>query len=45
MKSKKKEVSQFIRQLDKLECIMQARSYGLDISYMNTSKDNITYHI
>lgn len=41
----KKEVSQFIRQLDKLECIMQASSYGLDISYMNTSKDNITYHI
>lgn len=36
------EESKFIRQLDKLECIMQASCYGLDISYMDTSKDNIT---
>jgi putative hydrolase of HD superfamily len=34
--------SRFIRQLDKLECIMQASCYGLDISYMETSRDNIT---
>lgn len=38
----KTEESQFIRQIDKLECIMQASCYGLDISYMNTSRDNIT---
>lgn len=34
--------SQFIRQLDKLECIMQASCYGLDISYVVSSEDNIT---
>lgn len=32
----------FIRQIDKLECIMQASCYGIDVAYMNTSKDNIT---
>lgn len=36
------EESKFIKQLDKLECIMQASCYGLDISYMDISKDNIT---
>ena len=34
--------AQFIRQIDKLECIMQASCYGLDISYIETSQDNIT---
>jgi len=38
----KTEESQFIRQLDKLECIMQASCYGLDVSYMHSSRDNIT---
>jgi len=36
------EESKFVRQLDKLECIMQASCYGLNTSYMKTSKDNIT---
>lgn len=40
--SQKTEEAQFVRQLDKLECIMQASCYGLDILYMENSKDNIT---
>lgn len=36
------EEAKFVKQLDKLECIMQASCYGLDISYMKTSQDNIT---
>lgn len=36
------EEAQFIMQLDKLECIMQASCYGLDISYMKTSINKIT---
>lgn len=36
------EEAQFIKQLDKLECIMQASCYGLDISYMKTSINKIT---
>lgn len=36
------EESRFVKQLDKLECIMQASCYGLDVSYMKTSQDNIT---
>ena len=34
--------AQFIKQLDKLECIMQASCYGLDVSYMKTSIESIT---
>lgn len=34
--------AQFIRQVDKLECIMQASCYGIDAIYMNNSNDNIT---
>ena len=36
------DFSQFIKQVDKLECIMQASCYGIDISYMKASQDNIT---
>ena len=36
------EEAQFIKQVDKLECIMQASCYGIDISYMKASQDNIT---
>ena len=32
----------FIKQLDKLECMMQASCYNLDISYMKSSIENIT---
>ncbi len=31
----------FIKQLDKLECIMQGSSYGLDIYYMKNGNDKI----
>lgn len=34
--------SKFVKELDKLECIMQASCYGLDVSYMNAKKDIIT---
>ena len=36
------EESKFIKQVDKLECMMQASCYGLDISYMKSSINNIT---
>lgn len=36
------EESKFIKELDKLECIMQASCYGLDISYMEKSRKSIT---
>lgn len=32
----------FVKQIDKLECIMQASCYGLDVSYLETIKYNIT---
>ena len=34
--------AQFIKQVDKLECIMQASCYGVDATYMKYSRDNIT---
>lgn len=36
------EESKFIKEVDKLECIMQASCYGLDISYMKRSIQSIT---
>lgn len=36
------EESKFIKEVDKLECIMQASCYGLDISYMKRSIKSIT---
>lgn len=36
------EEAKFIKQIDKLECVMQASCYGLDVSYMTSSIDNIT---
>ena len=36
------EESKFVKQLDKLECIMQASCYGLDASYMKTGQNDIT---
>lgn len=36
------EESQFIKEIDKLECILQASCYGLDISYMKNSINGIT---
>lgn len=36
------EESKFIKQIDKLECVMQAGCYDLNVSYMNSSIDSIT---
>ena len=36
------EESIFIKQIDKLECVMQAGAYGLDVSYMKANDGSIT---
>lgn len=34
----------FIKQVDKLECVMQAACYGINVNYMKYSLKNITHH-
>lgn len=36
------EEAKFVKQIDELECIMQASCYGLDVSYMKINQNKIT---